>query len=95
MQTRSSFALARALILFCVWTLATWLLEGRSEALMRGDALERAIYALVANLLLGVGGTAMLLRISSARGLLEARERVSVGALSRRSRLWSPSSPGC
>jgi hypothetical protein len=62
MQTRSSFALAGALILFCVWTLATWLLEGRNEILFRGDALERVIYALAANLLLGLGGTALLLR---------------------------------
>ena len=36
MQTRSSFALGGAVLLFCVWMLATWLLEGRNETLLRG-----------------------------------------------------------
>src|SRR5215207_571146 len=83
MQTRSSFALGGAVLLFCIWMLATWLLEGRNETLLRGDALERAIYALVANLLIGVGGTALFLRRALGRGLLESgRAGFGRGALS-------------
>ena len=48
-------ALAATLGLFAVWTFATWFLEGRIETLLRPEALfNRAIYAILANLLIGV-----------------------------------------
>ncbi|WBY02326.1 hypothetical protein PE066_01995 [Ramlibacter tataouinensis] len=48
---------------FALWTAATWLLEGRIEALRRPDAaLDRAIYALVANLLIGLALGMLILR---------------------------------
>ena len=58
-------ALAAALVLYGVWTLATWFLEGRIETLLRPEAtLDRATYALIANILIGTGAAlAMLARI--------------------------------
>jgi len=56
-------ALVAALALYLVWTFATWLLEGRIETLLRPDAVaDRLIYAIVANLLIGIVGAVVLLR---------------------------------
>lgn len=56
--------------LWAVWTLATWLLEGRIETFNRPDAVaDRLIYTLVANLLFGIIGAMVLLRwLLSAAG---------------------------
>lgn len=52
-----------ALVLFLVWTVCTYLLEGRIQTLLRPDAtMDRLLYALVANLVIGIGGAAWLLR---------------------------------
>ena len=41
--------MAAALVLFASWTLATWVLEGRIDTLLRPEAVvDRAIYAIVA-----------------------------------------------
>lgn len=61
--------LATALALFFVWSAATWLLEGRIETLLRPHAAsERVVYALVANVLIGVGASLLLLRLWLRRG---------------------------
>ena len=47
-------ALAVGMSLFVVWSLATWVLEGRIQTLLRPEAvIDRIVYALVGNLLLG------------------------------------------
>lgn len=52
-----------AIALYAVWTLATWLLEGDIETLLRPDAVgDRATYAIVANPLIGVGVAFIVLR---------------------------------
>lgn len=52
-----------ALAAYALWTAATWFLEGRIQTLLRPDAAaDRAIYALVANLIIGVVGTFAILR---------------------------------
>ncbi len=72
MQIRvRGFAIGGAILVFCIWTLATWLLEGRNETLLTGDAGERAIYAMVANLLIGVGGGCLIVRRLVRKGLVE------------------------
>ncbi|MGH7856250.1 MAG: hypothetical protein ACREQY_02895, partial [Candidatus Binatia bacterium] len=46
---------AIALGMFVLWTLATWVLEGRRLTLLRPEAwLDRATYAVLANLVLGI-----------------------------------------
>lgn len=56
-------ALLLALGLFLLWTAATYWLEGRIHTLLRPDAaLDRLLYALVANLLIGIGGAVLVLR---------------------------------
>jgi hypothetical protein len=64
-ESRSwGLGLAAALGLFAVWTVATWLLEGRIETLLRPEAaLDRAIYAIIANLLIGIVGAMAVLRV--------------------------------
>jgi hypothetical protein len=52
-----------AVALFFLWMLATWALEGRIETLRRPDAAaDRAIYALAANILIGIILGVVLLR---------------------------------
>ena len=76
-------ALVAALALYLVWTFATWLLEGRIETLLRPDAVaDRLIYAIVANLLLGIVGAVVLLRfIPNWTGA--ARSAAGFGSLGR------------
>jgi hypothetical protein len=59
-----SLAVAAALTLYAVWACATWLLEGRIETLLRPEAaLDRAIYAIIADLLIGIIGAIAVLRV--------------------------------
>jgi hypothetical protein len=45
--------------LYLLWVLATYLLEGRIHTFLRPEALgARLSYALVANILIGIGGSA-------------------------------------
>lgn len=56
--------MAAALFPFAVWTLATWILEGRIDTLLRPEAvIDRAIYAIVANLLVGIAVAMVVLRM--------------------------------
>jgi hypothetical protein len=53
-----------ALILFVIWTAATWFLEGRIDTLLRPDAVvDRLLYAVVANLVIGIAGAIFVLRV--------------------------------
>ncbi|MDI6876085.1 MAG: hypothetical protein QMC96_04855 [Methanomicrobiales archaeon] len=51
-----------ALGVYLLWTLATYLLEGRVDLLISGDPIGRLIYAVVANLLIG---TVLVLFVTS------------------------------
>jgi hypothetical protein len=63
--------LAVALGLFAVWTIATWLLEGRIDTLLRPEAVvDRVIYAIVANLLIGIAVAMALLAMLIRKGWL-------------------------
>jgi len=67
----SGSALAAALFLFAAWTLATWVLEGRIDTLLRPEAVvDRAIYAILANLLIGIAVAIALLRMLIRKGWL-------------------------
>jgi hypothetical protein len=49
--------------LYAAWTAATWVLEGRIRTMLRPDAaLDRALYAVVANLLIGTLSAAWVVR---------------------------------
>ena len=68
-----------ALALYAAWTFATWLLEGRIETLLRPEAAaDRMVYAIVANLLIGVVGATAVLRFLVGRRWLE-REAAGFG----------------
>jgi hypothetical protein len=63
---KRSGGLVWALGLWCVWTLATWWFEGRIGTFSRPDAVaERLVYTGVANILIGIVGSAVLLRYLS------------------------------
>lgn len=66
-----SAALAASLVLFAVWSVVTWFLEGRIQTLLRPEALvDRLLYAVVGNLLLGiVVGTACVAYFVRTRAL--------------------------
>jgi hypothetical protein len=67
-------AVGIALTLFAVWSLATWFLEGRIGTLLRPHAAaDRAIYAIVANLLIGIAGGVAVLWILIRRMRLTRR----------------------
>lgn len=56
-------SLTRALFFVVLWSLATWLFEGRIHTLLRPDAvLDRLVYAFGVNLLLGIVGAILLIR---------------------------------
>jgi hypothetical protein len=66
-------ALSLAFGLYLVWVLATYLLEGRIRTLLRPEAMgARLSYALIANVLIGIGGSALLIRFLSRAGALSA-----------------------
>ena len=55
-------AVAPAFGLFAVWTLATYLLEARFGTFLRPDATTRFVYTVVANVLIGTVGAALVIR---------------------------------
>jgi Type II CAAX prenyl endopeptidase Rce1-like len=62
-------ALTLAFGLYLVWVLATYLLEGRIHTLLRPEAMgARLSYALIANVLIGIGGSALVIRFLSRAG---------------------------
>ena len=66
-----SRVLTEALALYLLWTAATYLLEGRLLTLLRPEATAaRVAYAVGANLLIGIGGAAWVLRRFVRRGVL-------------------------
>lgn len=80
---RGTIALAVSLstFVYLAWVIATYLLEGRIETLLRPEAtLARFFYALVANLLIGVAGAVWVLRFLSRLGVLSP-QRAGFGRL--------------
>lgn len=78
-QTRPSKDVGEATFaaasVYLAWTLATWILEGRIETLLRPEAAgARAIYAVIANILLGIVAGVTLLRYAVKRGILTRRD---------------------
>ena len=58
-----SIALIASVVLFLMWTLTTYLLEGRLLTLHRPEAvLNRFVYTLVSNILIGIVGSITLIR---------------------------------
>jgi hypothetical protein len=55
-------AIAAAFGLFAVWTLATYVLEARVGTFLRPDAMTRFVYTVVANVLIGTMGAALVIR---------------------------------
>jgi hypothetical protein len=56
------YAVAAAFGLFAVWMLATYLLEARAGTFLRPDATSRFVYTVVANVLIGTVGAALVIR---------------------------------
>jgi hypothetical protein len=68
-STRGTLTLAFALYL--LWVLVTYLLEGRILTLQRPEATgARLVYALVANILIGIGGSVLVVRLLSNLGTI-------------------------
>jgi hypothetical protein len=72
-STRSALALAIALYL--AWVLVTYLLEGRILTFQRPEATgARLVYALIANIFIGIGGSVLVIRLLSNWGEISARQ---------------------
>jgi hypothetical protein len=68
-------ALTFALTLYLLWVLVTYLLESRILTLQRPEATgARLTYALVANNLIGIGGSVLVVRFLSNSGEISARQ---------------------
>jgi hypothetical protein len=63
-------AVAAAFALFAVWTLATYLLEARLGTFLKPDATTRVVYTVVANVLIGTIGAALVIRALVRRAQL-------------------------
>jgi CAAX prenyl protease-like protein len=58
-----------ALALFFTWAVATWFLEGRIHTFLRpGAMIDRLVYVVVANLLIGTVGAFLVLRFAISSG---------------------------
>ena len=55
-------AVASAIAVFAVWMLATYLLEARVGTFLRPDTTNRFVYTVVANMLIGTIGSALVIR---------------------------------
>ena len=60
-------AFASAIGLFAAWTLATYLLEARLGTFLKPDATSRFVYTVVANVLIGTVGAALVIRALAGR----------------------------
>jgi len=68
-------ALVLAVGLYLVWVLATYLLEGRIHTFLRPEATgARLLYALVANILIGIGGATLVIRFLSRAGAVSTEQ---------------------
>ena len=68
-------ALVLAVGLYLVWILATYLLEGRIHTFLRPEATgARLLYALVANILIGIGGATLVIRFMSRAGAVSTEQ---------------------
>jgi hypothetical protein len=68
-------ALSFALGLYLLWVFATYLLEGRIQTFLRPEAMgARLFYALVANILIGIGGSALVIRFLSRAGTISTEQ---------------------
>lgn len=63
--------LGGALAVYALWALATWWFEGRLGLLQRPDPVARGVYVLVANLLVGLGASTVLLRRALRTGAVQ------------------------
>jgi len=59
---------------YVVWVLATYLLEGRVNLLQRVDPIGRTLYAVIANILIGIGLSTWLFRVGLQEGVVDARD---------------------
>ena len=61
--------------LYLVWVLVTYLLEGRIQTFLRPEAMgARLFYALVANIMIGIGGSALVIRFLSRGGTMSSEQ---------------------
>ena len=68
-------ALSVAFGLYLVWVLLTYLLEGRIQTFLRPEAMgARLFYALVANIMIGIGGSALVIRFLSRGGTMSTEQ---------------------
>jgi hypothetical protein len=74
-RTGRSVAFALVVALYLIWVAVTYLPEGRILTLQRPEAAgSRLAYALVANVLVGIGGAALVLRVLSNMGVTSPRQ---------------------
>ena len=68
-------ALTLAFGLYLLWVLVTYLLEGRIHTFLRPEALgARLFYALIANIVIGIGGSALVIRFLSSAGTISPEQ---------------------
>ena len=60
-------AIAAAMGTFAVWMLATYLLEARVGTFLRPDTMNRFVYTVVANMIIGTIGSALVIRAIGRR----------------------------
>jgi hypothetical protein len=68
-------ALTAALGLYLLWVLMTYLLEGRVLTFQRPEDIgARLIYALVTNIVIGIGGSVLVIRFLSRAGAISVQQ---------------------
>jgi hypothetical protein len=68
-------ALTGAFGLYLAWVFVTYLLEGRIQTFLRPEAMgARLFYALLANILIGIGGSALVIRFLARAGTISTEQ---------------------
>jgi hypothetical protein len=68
-------ALTLAIGLYLLWVLVTYLLEARIHTFQRPEAMgARLFYALVANIIIGIGGSALVVSLLSRAGTISTQQ---------------------
>jgi len=72
MSVKTRNASYAAVGLFVVWAVVTWFFEGRIHTLLRPEAIiDRLVYVVVANLVIGIIGAVVVLRFAISSGGVE------------------------
>lgn len=62
------------ILIYLIWTLVTYLLEGRVDLLHKNDPVGRLEYTIIANIVIGIGLSMIFVKYALSAGLFSAKQ---------------------